>query len=389
MTFCVVAVALIASCGGLGPSPSIEPRVATPPAPSPSAEPAPTAAPLDERFDALLREAQDDTGAGIAISIIHPTITWNGSLGDADAGRPMTSDTSFAIGSVTKTFMAALVLRLDEAGRVDLDAPLAGYLPRDIGIDLNRATVREALGHRSGIGEHTSTAAFFEDVLAEPARTWEPREALAYAVAPQFDAGADWGYSNSNYVVLALLVEEVTGLRVAAAMEDELLGPAGLDKIVFQPDAAPAGPLAVGQSDFDGDGRVEPIAGGGLLPTRALATAAGGAGGMASDAPSLARWGELLYGGDILSDESMAAMTDFRPSGSVGYGLGTIRLVYTEGHVGVGHNGSIPGFSSALVHLPDAGVTVAVLINADLVRPRRDPLDVARPFVLAAVAEPG
>ena len=232
---------------------------------------------------------------GISAAVIAPDWTWDGTAGFADTttGRAMTSATQFAVGSITKTFLAALILRLVDDGLVALDRPVSDYLPDDLGVDLNGATVAEVLGHRSGIGEHT-TDAFFAAVVAEPGRAWTAREALAYAEPPEFDAGSRFSYTNTNYLLAGLMIEAVTGRLLATALRDEILAPEGLDHV-----GAPVRHPAIGTcgrriSDLDGDGSLEPIPGNGYVPTRALATAAGAAGGVAADATSIATWGERL-----------------------------------------------------------------------------------------------
>ena len=313
-----------------------------------------------------------------------PSLDWQGVAGEADAGRPVTPDTMFAMASVTKPVLAALTLRLAEQGKLDLDAPIAEYLPDGLDVDTNGATVRHALGHRSGIGEHTVDPDFFEAVTGEPERTWTPEEVVAYAGPPSFEAGSGWEYSNTNYVLVALALAEVTGEPVGTLLRRELLDPAGIDRLVYQPDAPPSEPLAIGHSDMDAGDRGQTISGGDLLPTRAFATAAGGAGGMAADAPSLARLGAGVYGGDLLSADSLEQMLAFEDADGGAYGLGTAKIPLRDGTVAVGHDGLIPGFASALLHVPGEDLTAAVLVNTDNPGSPADPMALARLMLAAA-----
>jgi D-alanyl-D-alanine carboxypeptidase len=324
---------------------------------------------VEDVLDEIITSTAGTTGAGVSAAVIDPSVSWEGFAGaaDADFGRPLTTDTTLAMASVTKAALAALALRLAEQGELDLDAPIERYLPDDLSVDTNGATVREALAHRSGIGEHTSSENFFVEVLDDPERTWTAREVLEFAGPPDFEAGEGWAYSNTNYVLAALAIEEVTGEPVGAVMRRELLDPAGLDRMVYQPDEPPVEPLAVGQTNLDGTGGSERIEGGDLLPTRAFATAAGGAGGMAADAPSLARWGAALYGGQVLSPDSLEQMLAFEQAEGGHYGLGTERVTLPDGTTAVGHSGLIPGFSSGLLYVPDKDRTAAVLVNSDAV----------------------
>ena len=386
----LVAALLVGGCAsGQATTSASAPAVPGSAAPaSPTAVPASasaaTAPPaVEDVLDEIVSSTAQATGAGVSAAVIGPSSSWDGAAGaaDVDSGRPITTDTTFAMASVTKTALAALALRLAEQGILDLDAPIERYLPDDLGVDTNGATLREALAHRSGIGEHTSSD-FFEAVQRDPERTWTAREVLEFAGPPTFEAGEGWSYSNTNYVLTALAIEEVTGEPVGAVMRRELLEPADLDRMVYQPDEPPVEPLAVGYTSLDGTGAAERIEGGDLLPTRAFATAAGGAGGMAADATSLARWGAALYGGDLQSPDSLEQMLTFEDVEGGGYGLGTERRSLPDGTSAVGHSGLIPGFSSALLYVPDEDRAAAVLINAD----SADAMGVAR-RLLAAMDE--
>jgi D-alanyl-D-alanine carboxypeptidase len=272
---------------------------------------------------------------------------------------------------------------------VDLDAPISRYLPGDLGVDLNGATVRQVLGHQSGIGEHTLEPSFLTEVARDPLRRWKPREVLAYAEGPQFAPGSEFRYSNTNYVLLGLLVEHVTGRPFGDVLREEILDPLRLPAFVYQPDEAPQGELAVGLTTYpDTTGALQPISGGGLVPTLALATAAGSAGGIAADAISLAQWGRALFDGHVLSDASLAAMLDFDHPDGVPYGLGVMQVEPAKGQKVVGHNGGIPGFSSALLHDRDRDITVAVLVARDLAQ-GQDPTVLAEMFLQAASAPGG
>lgn len=391
----LAAIGLLAAACGAQP-------VASPPAPGSASTPAASAsavasvsasarasAPpssagtLESRLEAVLEDQAHLAEAGIAVAVIAGEDSWAGAAGIADraAGREMTPDTTFAIGSITKSMVAAAVLLLAEDGLVDLDTRIADYLPADLSEIANDATVREVLGHHSGIGEHTRQP-FFEDVVADPDRTWSNREALAYVEPSTFPAGEGWAYSNTNYILLDILIEEVTGEATGDVIRERLLEPHGLDRISYQATDPPPEPTAVGYTDLDNDGAADAVEGGGLLPTRALATAAGAAGGVAADAPSVARWADLLYGGEVLEPSSLEAMLDFSGSHGPPYGLGTEQVRMSPDVLGVGHTGGIPGFQSAVVHVPTVDVTVAMLTNGDFSAPL-DPMSIVRTFVQA------
>lgn len=267
----------------------------------------------------------------LALGLARGRETWTRTSGGADPSQV------FAIGSVTKTFVAAATLRLRDRGLLNLDAPLAEHLPEWArGAAANGATVRHALSHRSGIPEHVDRA-FVGQLTGDPSRSWTPREVLALVRRPSSPAPAPYGYSNSNYLLLGLVVEQVAGLPLGEVLEREFIGPLNLEGISFPTD--------------DGHSR----------PSRAVSSAAGAAGGIVATADALARWGRLLYGGHVLTDASLAEMVDVRDGG---YGLGAMRLRIGR-RVGIGHVGEIVGFSSLLAAFPDEDLALAVLADAE------------------------
>ena len=395
----LLGVSLVSGCApSLSPAASPAGSIAAPTESAGTTSPPASAATLDERLEEALRATQAQLGTlgsaveanrapGIAVTVITPDASWTGTGGDADTagGRPVTHDTTFAIGSVTKTFVAALSLVLAEQGLLDLDQPIAKYLPPEIDVDLNDATVREVLAMQSGIGEHTSSEEFFNELITNPDRNWSVHEVLRLVGPPTFPAGSQFAYTNTNYILVGLAIEHVTGEPLGEVMRQRLLGPAGLERVVLQPDELPPEPLAVGYAMLDptlGFGRIE---GPPYLPTRATATSAWAAGAMVSDAASLASWGAALFGGEVLAPRSLEAMLDFDGLGGTGYGLGVAQPQF--GNVtAVGHNGNILGFSAALVHVPERGITIAMLLNTDLASVGRDPFEFVEAFVRAAIA---
>jgi D-alanyl-D-alanine carboxypeptidase len=373
----VVLLALAAACApvapGLTPRPSV-PDAASPTTSSRASRPdqaptglgpvpgAPLSAAISARLHALLDDVVvDKRSPGIAAAIVTIDGTWSGAagVGDPATGTALSRDAEFDIGSVSKTLLAALVLNEVEAATMDLDAPLARYLPDDFDAISNGATVRQALGHRSGIAEHVEEA-FIEQILSDCSRAWTAAEVAALIPSPSVGSGSRFEYSNSNYILLGIALEQ-TSNRELGWLVRALLAPLDLPRVVFQPDEIPLEPLALPHLDLDQDGAWDHLDTGGLLPCRAMATAAGAAGGVAADAPSLAKWGWLLYGGGVLNPSSLAAMTAIGPEG---YGLGTARYQVAD-TIGFGHAGSIPGYGSLLIVIPRDRLALAVLVNGD------------------------
>ncbi len=183
-------------------------------------------------------------------------------------------------------------------------------------------------------------------------------------------------YENVNYMLLALVIEETTGMSVAAALGASVLADPRVSSMVYQPEERPKGPLALPFLE----GHVRPNimkVGGGYLPTKADTSVTNGYGSMASDSGPLALWGYLLFGGKLVSEQSLLAMTDF---GNSVYGLGVFNQNKDGAWRGpgqaIGNGGSDQGgYSSALVVLPREGIVISVMTNHI-----DDPTDLVFPF---------
>lgn len=308
---------------------------------------------------------------GLSVAVRWPDGTaWTITSGLADlaTGRPVTAATPFAIGSVTKTFTAALVLRLVGEGRIGLDDPVGPWLPE---LDLpSGITVRMLLDHTSGLGDPFLEGAVDRELLADRSAVWTAERFLAALPKPRFAPGRGWAYSNANYVVLGLLVERLTGRPYAALLRSTFFEPLGLSTAVVQPGPARAVAPAHGYRLVKSGGglrRTDLSDGSPTAPFTSVVTAAGPAGNVAIGAPDLARWGAALYGGDVLRPDLLAAMIEdasrtapLRPR--VPYGLG-VQVVEIAGQPTYGHSGRLLGARAVLRYLARSGITVAVLSN--------------------------
>jgi len=359
----IVAILLAAGCGlAAPPSASPAPSGAFHIGAFPEAPSSPLPADLSAALQGVLTAALNDLGApGVAAAVIAADRgLWAGAAGTSDGTAPLDPDAQFGIGSVTKTVTAAQVLRLVESGAVDLDRPIADYLLDDLAT--NGATVRQVLGMRSGVGEANAPDRCREELDLSVSISGVRQLPLG---EPLFEPGSRFRYTNSNYLLAGALIEDVTGKPMAEVLRTGVLAAPGLERLIYQDAERPMGPVAapllVGYGDVPPPGALLEL-GGGWLPVRCLASAAGPAGGMASDALTLARWGYLLYGGFVLGDAALAAMTDFVD----GYGLGAHQQPPIGGVHPIGHEGTVPGYTAVVQAYPADGVSVAVLINTNL-----------------------
>jgi D-alanyl-D-alanine carboxypeptidase len=281
---------------------------------------------------------------------------WNLAAGaaDLDVGRPARPQMRHRVGSITKTFVATTVLQLAGERRVDLDAPitryLPGVLPRDLG---RRVTVRMLLNHTSGLGDYSAVlVADLEAVAQLRFRTFTPQELLAIGLSqpPTNAPGERWSYSNTNYVILGLLVERLTGRPYAQEISRRILRPLGLRDTSF-PGTSPfiRGPHMAGYVAWPD---------GSLRDVTVFSQSSGWATGeMISTAADLNSFYRALLTGRLLTPALLAQMqtTVTVVPGLpevAGYGLGIFWLATPCGRVW-GHFGQEVGYSTNSWHSAD------------------------------------
>jgi D-alanyl-D-alanine carboxypeptidase len=319
--------------------PSLLPGEAAVPAPVRARVAPPAPAPLDPgpRFDAALRAARALGGAyGVTAAVVRDgELVWSGAIGRSRDGRTTLSPSSpMVIGSVTKTFVATAVLQLVDEGRISLSDPVRQHLPQldELSEDI---TVRQLLNHTSGLADlfNDTTRTGLED---DPAHSWTAEEVLATVREPWYEPGDGWAYANTNYFLLGLLVEAVSEAPLADELNRRFMGPVGLGATSVLDGTAAGSPLAP-----------------------AWTSIFWGSGAMAASAVDLARWGDALYAGGLLAPATQASMLDVNAHD---YGLGVQRIEVGD-VTGYGHTGLLNTYTTLLFHVPDEGVTLALLVN--------------------------
>ncbi len=357
--------AVVASGWSLGLAATPASSVATP---APSAPPLVSGfgklstVPLDATRAAALQAVIDDAVArgmpDVLAAVITPEGTWSGAAGvGGPDGQPVAASSEFAIASITKTFLATLVMKLVEQGRMDLDAPLASYLG-DIQADTNDATIRQALAMRAGLAD--TPDAVYDRIKADPTHAWTAAEIISTFDPPIAPAGTMFQHSNPTWKLLGMAAERVTGMSLASAMRTLVLDPVGADRILVQgTEAVTPRPWAIPTVGHTADLDPATLGEGDALPFLSDATFSAGASGMASDAPSLASWAWHLVAGDIVDPASLGVMSDTR--GGDGMGLYPIPDYY--GRTVYGYDGSKRGYGSKLIASIDHPAVVVVLVN--------------------------
>ena len=323
--------------------------------------------PVSDASAAKLQTALDTSshGDGVTATLITPAGTWSGATGKASAERAMVPDAQMSIASITKTLVAAQVMQLIEAGQLGLHDLAADRLPPDLQFDTNGATIEDLLSMRSGIPEYfpVDDDEFLQVLTRDRLHIFTTKEKLATVASERGRVGPDreWEYIGTNYLLLGLILERLTGRSVAQVLRSGVLRGHGYERLIFQPDERPTDPMAMpsGASDDTFD------AGGGYLPSLANATMFTSEGAMASDAQSLARWFRNLCAGQVVSQTSLDEMTDLVKRPEYGLGIWDRRSEYGAASGALGHSGlAREGYRTSAFCFKDPGLVVVVLANA-------------------------
>ena len=276
---------------------------------------------------------------------------------DGPSGGTLERDSEFRVGSLAKTFIAVMLLQLVSDGTIGLDDVVTEHAP-----ELTIAqgiTIRQLLAHRSGLAEHTD-GELAPAVLADPARSWTPQDVLdLVAEQPRdFPPGERFAYSNTNYIVAGLLLEQVTDMSTADNLRTRIVEPLGLTHTYLAPDGArqPIGAFSRSLPGGDTDG----------ASYHAIETAAGAAGAVVSTAGELATFIRALAHGELLPAVTYAEMIRGFPAD--GESLG-IFPSYPPTTTGISNSGAIPGFSAYMQYEPATEDLFVLLLNEDVRSP--------------------
>ncbi|TXS36421.1 serine hydrolase domain-containing protein [Streptomyces sp. OR43] len=284
-------------------------------------------------------------------------------VADKTTREPMAADSYIRIGSETKTFTVTALLELVDDHRIRLDDPISKYVP---GVrDGDRITLRHLAEMRSGLFPYTADADFTHDLLSNPQRHFTPKELLAYGMKHRntFEPGAQFQYSNSNLVLLGLVIEKVSGQRIEDVIHHRVLRPSRLRHTLFPTGPGFPEPHPRGYTNQTLSGETEDA-------TDWNPSWAWSAGAMISGLQDLRRWARTVATGELLSPATQAQRLRTLPTGIPGlsYGLG---IFETGGWIG--HNGSLPGYETVTVYLPSQRATLVIMINTDITSGSQEP----------------
>jgi D-alanyl-D-alanine carboxypeptidase len=355
----VTAVLLLAASGCAGEPTPPQPSASAPPASSEAERPITDA--LAQRLDTAVNQAMTAAGVpGAIIGIWGPDGTYVRAFGVADktTRAPMKTDFYSRIGSATKTFTVTGVLQLADQGKFGLDDPIAKFVD---GVPQgDKITLRQLARMQSGLFNYSASPAFQQAMFADPRQAFTPHELLNYAFAQpnRFPPGDGFEYCNTNTVLLGLVVEKVSGQSLHSYIQDHIIAPLGMSHTSFPTTNAFPEPHPQGYTVQTADGKE--AAATDWNPSWGWA-----AGAMISTLDDMRIWAPALATGKLLTPQMQAQRLQTVGSPGMppqdGYGLGIFNLGGW-----IGHNGSLPGYQTVAVYLPEKQTTLVILINTDI-----------------------
>jgi D-alanyl-D-alanine carboxypeptidase len=328
---------------------------------------------LSEKLqEALDNGFESSNGKGVSAAVIMSDgEKWIGANGVSYGTTEITPDMRFGTGSMGKMFTAVTILQLVEEGLLSLEDSLYKWLPAYPNID-STINVRQLLNHTSGLPDQIDHPDYVTAIFTDLTRFWTPEETITYFTAePFFPKGTDWHYSNINYILLGMIIEQVTGSEIATEFRNRLFDPLNLDGTYFAEEEPILGSIAHGWADLDEDGISEDIF---SLPTVAIYSSGWTAGAQFSTAQDYVRWSRALFHDRIvLNQQTLDQMLAFHSpcTGeefvSAGYGLGVTSFQpgIINNLVAWGHGGDGFGYASVCIYLADYGVSIGIMDNTD------------------------
>lgn len=338
-----------------------------------------------KQIDAIARQAmktQHVSGIEVGVGRAGKLLYAQGyGLRDRAKNLPVTAETIFPVGSITKQFTAATVMQLVEQGKVDLNARVSRYLPS--APHAGEITVRELLNQTSGLPDYLEDKALLASIMTG---TVGPQSvpklvALVDGKPLHFKPGTKYEYSNTNYALAGLIVAHVTGTPYGQVLQTAIFTPVGMKDSQYLSMSVPKGPNATrGYNYAKGTFTV--------LPSFSMDWG-NAAGAIASNVGDLVRWDGAFFGGKVISLQGvqvattpparvvMLASKDHNNNLGIGYAFGWVQA-RTEGRQMIWHNGGLPGARAMNATFPRDALEIVVLTNATVASPEETALKIAR-----------
>lgn len=309
-----------------------------------------------------LQSALNKQGGDLSAAVIFPNgDIWEGTSGFSHDTISIKKEMLFNIGSVTKIFTAAAILKLADEGKLSLDDSLSKWLPSYRFID-NTITIRQLLSQTSGIYDFVDTLIFYDTLTSKADKIWGPEEMInTFLQPPVFQKGTAGRYCNTGFIVAGMIICKITGISLSAAFRQLIFEPFELNNTYLYPDENYNGDIC----EFDPAS--QPYI---LALSKASLSCAGAAAGLLSTPADMVKWAKALYGTGFISPPSLQAMITFHKlsqQARINYGLGTERFEFTKNTKVVsayGHDGEW-AHRSTLVYIPEDSIAIAVCRKQD------------------------
>lgn len=300
---------------------------------------------------------------------------------DREAKTPMRARDRMLAGSTGKTFAAATALQLVREGKINLDDKVEKYLGTETWFarlpNAKDITVRQLMNHTSGLVRYEFKDTFTRDLTAKPEKVWKPAELLSYLLdekAP-FEAGKGWDYSDTNYIVLGMIIEKVTGNRFYDEANRRVVKRLKLADTIPQDGLVLKGVVQGYAGANNPFGGKDAMITNGRFAINPQFEWTGG--GWATTSEDLARWAKMMYEGRAFDASLLPQMLDGVAAPMLGretkYGLGVI-IRKTAAGTSYGHSGFFPGYMTDMMYFPHKKIAVAVQVNTSVSRDLGKPL---------------
>lgn len=326
---------------------------------------------VDPKLDSVLQHTLDSMRSVLGVKSLSAAVqlpngaTWAGTDGVSSIFplENATSDHAYAIGSVTKTITAACILQLADEGVLSLDDSINFWLDTLPYVNPD-ITIRQLLRHQSGLFDIVTSMAFNTSMGFTYDSTYELGQVLpTFMEPPLFQPGTGWSYSNTNYVLLGMIIEAATGNFYHDEVRQRFLNPLGMGSTALPPFEVLPSQVANLWFDLDGD-NVTDDAGDYFAGYASFNSNVGPAGAYHGTATDMAQWMRALLGSDLLSADMLSQMQSTvatQMPGGTKYGLGIMERTFS-GLKGWGHGGDI-GYSASVFYFPQKDISIAVLNN--------------------------
>ncbi|RYE24555.1 MAG: T9SS type A sorting domain-containing protein [Sphingobacteriales bacterium] len=300
---------------------------------------------------------------GLSAAIYIPNEgTWNGASGVSHDNVPITTDMYFPIGSNTKTFTSAIILKLQEQGKLTINDTIGKWIqnPNVSG----QITIKQLLHHQSGLYDYSNNPGFSTAFNADFSKIWAPEDMLQFLKAPVAAPGGQWDYCNTNYLLLGLIIKQVTGQPLQQTYRDMIFNPQSLSNTYYCPqEPIPAnvphgwywGGGHFGDMQIEADYTLE----------AALSSSCSAGAIMSTAEDNVMFWHKMMTGAIINS----SSLTQFKETvdigGGDGYGLGVFNYHNINGRTVYQHGGTHYGYINENLWDEETGVCITVLSNQD------------------------